>query len=214
MTRDGRRLAGWAALVAGLTALAAGLALLVLPGRTPANAGSLPAAHLPVPSARAAKRVTPVPSASVAGWATPTRLVIPRLHLSAPIDPVAVGSDRSLDVPEDAARLGWWVGSALPGSPNGAVLVAGHVDTLCNGPGALYRLESLPLGSRIDVAAGGRTVSYRAVARRSYTKSGLPAALFRPDTAAQLALVTCGGAFRNGRYADNGAPRTLMEGAM
>jgi Sortase domain len=203
MTRDGRRVAGWAALVAGLAALAAGLALLVLPGRVPANAGSLPAVKSPAPSVRGAERATPVQSPSVTGWATPTRLVIPRLHLSAPIDPVAVRADRGLDVPDDAARLGWWVGSALPGSARGAVLVAGHVDTLRNGPGALYRLESLPLGSRIDVAAGGRTVSYRTVARRSYVKSGLPAALFRPDTAPHLALVTCGGAFRNGRYADN-----------
>jgi hypothetical protein len=40
-------------------------------------------------------------------------------------------------------------------------------------------------------------------ARRSYAKGRLPKALFRRDTSPQLALVTCGGAFRDGAYDHN-----------
>jgi hypothetical protein len=67
----------------------------------------------------------------------------------------------------------------------------------------MFRLERLPIGARILVQAGNRTVAYRAVARRSYDKQRLPAALFDRGTAPQLALVTCGGTFRNGVYSRN-----------
>ena len=130
-------------------------------------------------------------------------MTIDRLKVEAPVDPVGVTRDGALDVPDDPDRLGWWIGSVLPGERRGTVLIAGHVDTAEDGQGALYRLEKLAIGSRIEIRAGDRSIAYRVTARRSYAKSRLPKALFRRDTSPQLALVTCGGAFRDGAYDHN-----------
>lgn len=206
MTRHGRRAAGWTTLVAGLSALAVGAVLLLQPARAPADVGVLPSIVALSPSAS-----LPVPAASTpairapeltARW-TPAEVAIDRLDLAAPVDPVGVTPDGVLDVPADPDRLGWWIGSALPGDRRGTVLIAGHVDTARDGKGALYRLARLPVGARIEVRGGDRTVAYRVTARRSYPKSRLPKDLFRRDADGRLALVTCGGAFRDGAYDHN-----------
>jgi hypothetical protein len=203
MSRHGRRAAGWTTLVAGLCALAVGLVLLLRPAGTPADAGVLPPQTVapPAPSAVPSRPAAPVPT-TPARW-TPREVSIERLGVGAPVEAAGVAGDGSLDVPENPDRLGWWIGSALPGDRRGTVLIAGHVDTAEDGRGALYRLEGLPMGARIDVRAGDRTVAYQVTARRSYAKSRLPEELFRRDTAPQLALVTCGGAFRDGAYDHN-----------
>jgi hypothetical protein len=201
MSRHGRRAAGWTTLVGGLGALAVGLVLVLRPPGAPADAGALP----PRPAAATPSATTPsaAPARPVPALWTPGQVSIARLDVAPPVDPVGVSRDGALDVPDDPDRLGWWIGSALPGDRRGTVLIAGHVDTARDGEGALYRLESLPLGSRIEVRAGDRTIGYRVTARRSYAKSRLPKELFRRDTAPQLALVTCGGAFRDGSYDHN-----------
>ena len=210
MTRShagGRRIAAWAALTAGLCALATGITTLIAPGNVP-DAGTVPASAVePSPAASA---VEPSPDASAVGSrstaeaaAAPSGVTVAALHIAAPIDPVGVSTDRALIVPDDPAHLGWWIGSALPGSARGTVLIAGHVDTAADGPGALFRLEKLPMGALIGVRAGDRVLTYRAVARRSYGKRHLPPDLFDPHTAPRLVLITCGGEFRHGSYTDN-----------
>jgi hypothetical protein len=219
MRSESRRVLGWAALAAGLGASALAVLLAVQAARPPADVGVLPAAA-PPPPVRIASPSAPPPPARIAspsappagdaangnaltGWAAPARITIGALRVNAPVDPVGVRADRALAVPDDPDRIGWWIGSATPGSPRGTVLLAGHVDTAGNGPGALFRLESMPMGSTVQVWAGGRTTSYRAVARRSFDKRKLPADLFDPATAPRLVLVTCGGTFHAGTYSHN-----------
>jgi hypothetical protein len=199
MSGHGRRAAGWTTLVAGLGALAVGLVLLLRPPAAPADAGVLP----PVVVAAAPTAPTDHPVERAPALWTPAEVAIGRLDVTAPVDAVGVTGDGALDVPDDPDRLGWWIGSALPGDRRGTVLIAGHVDTARDGKGALYRLESLPVGAGIKVGAGDRSVAYRVEARRSYVKSKLPEDLFRRDTEPRLVLVTCGGAFRNGSYDHN-----------
>ncbi|MCY1137083.1 class F sortase [Actinoplanes sp. Pm04-4] len=210
----GRRAAGWAALAAGLSALAAGVALAIHSGQPPEDAGALPVAVAapqsvtpsgkPAPTAKARNEKKPTQKAPTPpAWATPTRVAIGQLKVDAPVQAVGVRADRSLNVPDDGARLGWWIGSATPGSPRGTVVIAGHVDTAEDGPGALFRLENLKLGATIQVRAGDRVVAYKAVARRSYPKQRLPKELFAANTAPRLALVTCGGSFHDGVYSHN-----------
>jgi sortase (surface protein transpeptidase) len=135
--------------------------------------------------------------------ATPTRVTIAALRVDAAVDAVGVGRGGALRVPEDADRLGWWIGSAMPGAGRGTVVITGHVDTVADGPGALFTLEKLPMGARIEVRTTDGVVAYRAVARRSYTKRRLPGDLFRTDTTSRLVLITCGGAFSDGAYSHN-----------
>ena len=205
MSGHGRRVLGWATMVAGLGALAVAAAVAWWPAHAPADAGTLPAAVAtinPDPDPAPRRTLVPPPPPAPDSW-TPARLDIDRLRVSAPVTAAGVTSGGDLAVPEDPSRLGWWIGSARPGDPRGTVLVAGHVDTARDGKGALFRLEDLPLGATIEVRAGDRTVSYRSTARRSYAKTRLPGELFRRTGPAQLALVTCGGAFRDGAYDHN-----------
>jgi hypothetical protein len=218
MIRSGagsRRVTGWVALVAGLGALAAGLTTLT--GATvPPDAGVLPMATIgaaPAAAPRAGGATGKAGGATgeaggatgkrVAATFSPTGVAIADLRIDAPVDPVGVTADGALSIPGDPARLGWWIGSADPGSPRGTVLLAGHVDTAADGPGALFKLERLPMGALIDVRAGEKVVTYRAVARRSFSKRRLPADLFSPDTPARLVLITCGGEFHDGSSSDN-----------
>jgi hypothetical protein len=197
----GRRVAGWTALAAGLGALATALVLGIHSLRPPGPVGVLPAAApspVQLPSAGASPAKPALTSEGV-----PTRLSIAALRMNAPVQAVGVGPDRALRIPSDPGQLGWWIGSAMPGSAKGTVLIVGHVDTAREGPGALFKLEHLRMGSRIEVRIGDRTVAYRAVARRSYPKQKLPQQLFSTGAPAELALVTCGGTFRHGTYSDN-----------
>ena len=195
-----RRALGTTTLVAGLCALGTGIAGLHTPAAPPVDAGTVPApASVAPPPTVAPRRV----AAAAAPPATPTEIRIPALKATAPVDPAGVEADGELRIPADPARTGWWIGSARPGQPRGTVLIAGHVDTAEAGRGALFRLETLSPGARIEVRADGRTRAYRAVARRSYVKSKLPADLFRTDTAPRLVLITCGGSFDDGTYSHN-----------
>lgn len=150
----------------------------------------------------------PAPSSAAPG-AAPMRLVIPDLHVDAPVVPVGE-TDGALDIPEDVQTLGWWRGSAEPGSPGGSTLLAGHVDSHILGTGALFHLDTLQQGAMVVVTTPIGQVQYRVVARRIYLKSaGLPADLFRTTGSARLVLVTCGGPFvpnasaPGGNYLDN-----------
>jgi hypothetical protein len=99
------------------------------------------------------------------------------------------------------------------------VVLAGHIDTLRDGPGAMAAVVGRPLGSRLEVVdSAGTTTAYRVVAVRSYPKAALPAELFAAGGGPRLVLVTCGGTYDEERhhYSDNvvvyavpaGSPRT------
>jgi hypothetical protein len=134
------------------------------------------------------------PPALAAG--IPTALELPSLGVHAEVLPVGITAGQ-LDVPTDPADVGWWTGSVVAGSPAGATVIDGHVDSAELGAGALYRLTDLAIADTIRVTvAGGGTVTYRVDERRTYDKTNsLPAAIFGTDGAPRLVLITCGGAF-------------------
>jgi sortase (surface protein transpeptidase) len=125
----------------------------------------------------------------------PLAVAVPSLGLRVPVVPVGVrGRSREVAVPDGTRRVGWYRFGAGPGEP-GVTVLAGHVDW--NGrPGPFLRLERLEPGRRVRLRVrGGRTLSYRVIARRSYRKERLPRRLFARDGRAALALVTCGGPY-------------------
>jgi hypothetical protein len=158
-------------------------------------AGTVPAAGGPNPP-------TTVPD----GGSPPVALEIPALGVRARVRPAGVRADGALEVPPSARDLGWWRDGARPGSRQGTVVVAGHVDTAEEGPGALFSLARLPLGSQVRVrSADGRTRVYRIAARRVHPKGRLPASVFTPLGPPRLALITCTGEFdhRSASYSHN-----------
>ncbi|WP_375484066.1 class F sortase [uncultured Jatrophihabitans sp.] len=196
-----------AAAVVAIGLVLAGVALVGLrhDRGSPTSFGSLalrpaslgPATRAPAPETRASsERVSGGARATSARSTRPVLLRIPALGLTAPVERV-VTSGGVLGVPDDVGHVGWWVGSALPGSPAGATVIDGHVDSAVEGDGALFRVGDLRVKQRVTLTTeNGRQVGYRVFARRVYSKTrALPTTLFDTVGAPRLVLITCGGPF-------------------
>ncbi len=174
-----------------------------------ATTESEPSAAQPVPTGTASAQGAgdgPANALQEPAAGIPTAVDLPTLGVHADVLPVGITAGE-LDVPTDPTDVGWWTGSVAAGSPAGATVIDGHVDSAELGVGALYRLTDLAIGDTISVTvAGGGTITYRVNERRSYNKSeGLPAAIFGIDGAPRLVLITCGGTFdkATGSYESN-----------
>ena len=135
----------------------------------------------------------------------PVRIEIPAIGVRAPVIPLGLNPDRSLEVPSDPNRTGWWTGGPRPGEPGPAV-IAGHVDST-SGPAVFYRLGELRPGTAIAVVRGdGSRVRFRVQRSERYPKAHFPTKrVYGPTTGRALRLITCGGAFDHstGHYVDN-----------
>ncbi len=156
--------------------------LAALPKVTPPNAGAVtfslpPVASLTplteaVPASQPDSRLslaTPpistapalIPSPPIPAGRPPDRLVIPRLHLDAPVEPVGMVPAANLPglvewtVPDHRAA-GWLNTSAAWGVPGNTVLAGHH-----NIKGEVFRnLWTLQAGDKIDLLAGEQTRHY------------------------------------------------------
>lgn len=137
----------------------------------------------------------------------PVRLRIPDLGIDAEIDPVGVEADGSMTVPQPASRLGWYRHGPAPGDDEGSAVIAGHVDSYADGPGAFFDLAGVEPGATVTVTlADGSDVTYEVTGRERIEKAALPTDdIFRRTGPGVLTLVTCGGDFDDDRrsYADN-----------
>jgi hypothetical protein len=150
-----------------------------------ANGGSGPTG-----SAAGLTAATSTRSANVPGG---VRIVIPSLHVDAPV--VGIGMvGRTLQPPSDPTVLGRWSGGAAIGAAHGRALVTGH--SVHDGYGALDALGSLrpgelvlvrtPSGWQHDVVTKVLTLPKQKLVRES-------SALFRQTGPGRLVLITCTG---------------------
>lgn len=193
----------------GVTLLGAGLTMIVATPRAVSTDLGPPLAASPRPSAVAtALPAAPDTRTTLAvdpSGAEPTSLTLDG-GAPVPVVPVGVLPTGALALPDRPTTVGWYAAGAAPGDPAGTAVLAGHVDSAVYGAGPLRQLSALHLGDVVAVTdAAGAVHRYAVASRRSYPKAALPAAVFRQDGPAQLALVTCGGAFdrHTGHYADN-----------
>jgi len=125
---------------------------------------------------------------------------------AAPVDPVRV-VDGSLQLPDDADRVGWWRGGSRAGTPFGTVVVAGHLDSASDPSGFLAGLAVLTSGDLVELAAAGEQQRYRVVGNYLLPSADLSrrSDLFDQRRRHRLLLVTCGGPYdhEQGRYRDN-----------
>ncbi|MQA05997.1 MAG: class F sortase [Streptosporangiales bacterium] len=133
----------------------------------------------------------------------PTTLRVPRIDVRTDLVRLSKDGKGVLDAPKTGDKAGWYRKSATPGEA-GTSVIAGHVDWT-DGPAVFYELGELEPGDVIKVRrADGRRTTYTVHATRQYAKNDFPSKLVYGDTpAAQLRLITCGGAFSNGHYVDN-----------
>lgn len=195
-----------------------GLALIVIAlipwssDRGPVPPTTFNAQPITDPSPAPASATTPATGSSSAPKAlqskgfAPVSLALPTVDIHAKILPV-VTTNGVLGVPTDPANIGWWTGSARPGSATGSVVLDGHVDSAVLGIGTLSHLSQLNANDLVTVqTADGVNHAYRVYSRQAFVKhEGLPASIFATTGASRLVLITCGGTFNQSTrsYADN-----------
>ena len=135
----------------------------------------------------------------------PVRISIPAIDVSAPIIPLGLNPDRTLEVPKDFGDTGWFTEGPEPGE-TGAAVVVGHLDSQA-GPAVFYRLSALRPGDRIAITLeNGSTVRYVARSTKTVRKTEFPTKLVYAQTKKPtLRLVTCAGEFdeATGQHPDN-----------
>jgi sortase (surface protein transpeptidase) len=168
----------------------------------------------PTPVRRPEPRVAPNPAAAPQKPARraypkhvprPVRIVVPAIGISAPIIPLGLNADHTMQVPASYSEAGWFRPGPEPGE-RGAAVIVGHVDSH-NGPGVFYRLRALRRGDRFTIVlVDGRRLRFVVTSSRDVSKQHFPSGLVYARTPRPtLRLVTCGGRFNTatGHYVDN-----------
>jgi len=213
----GTRSSRWAATsaVSAVVAVVAVIALAVWSGGRPGpSAGTdLADVRTPVPATNTPSPVdAPAPSPSlpqprtrdaslgsltVSEESAPTRLVVPALDIDARIDDVGVQEDGAMVIPAAPTSVGWYRFGSAPGDAHGNTVIAGHVATREDGPGALAPLKGAKPGMRVTVTtADGEDHEYEVSGREAIVKKALPVdEIFARDGRRLLVMITCGGRY-------------------
>ncbi|MCF6743230.1 DUF4397 domain-containing protein [Blastococcus sp. KM273128] len=170
------------------------------------EAGGDPAGPLAGVLFRAASAAVEAPVAAARpAPAAPVRLRVPAAGIDAPLVGAGLDDGGALVPPADPDLVGWFTGGPRPGAPGPAVLT-GHVDR-AGRSGALGSLHRVVPGDEVLVeGSDGGLTRYRVTAVDRYAKDAFPGdAVYAPTPAAELRVITCGGAFDagTGSYRDN-----------
>ncbi|WP_396398737.1 sortase domain-containing protein [Kocuria kalidii] len=150
--------------------------------------------------------VAPATQAPAETVPPPVRVVVDGSPIDMPVVPVGIEDNGAMTIPGNHVELGWYRYGPAPGADEGAVVVAGHVDTLTEVT-PMAQLQDVPAGAEIRVErADGSVQRYRTESVRHIHKGSLADAdLFRRTGEPVLHLVTCGGEWleETGDYEDN-----------
>lgn len=129
----------------------------------------------------------------------PRRLRIPKLGVDTLLEQLGRRTDRTVEVPRNWQRAGWYREGPRPGEPGSAV-VLGHVDSP-QGPAVFSGLARLPRGARIHIdRADGSTVTFRVTRVEEHLRSDFPTELvYLPTLDRELRLITCAGRYIRSR---------------
>ena len=201
-----RAIPGSSAIVlgAGFTVAGAMLVIHALLYGGPLAGGAV---EIPAGVGTAAPQLATMPTAQPLARSAPVRIEIPALHVSAPVTPLGLASNGTVEVPPlaDHNLAGWYDRSVTPGQ-RGASVILGHVDSF-TGISVFFYLKTLHRGIQIDVQrANGSTAVFTVDGVRKVVKATFPSAdVYGHVSYPSLRLVTCGGPFdpATGQYLDN-----------
>jgi len=154
----------------------------------------------------AAPRIDPQPDVR----RVPLSIRIPTIGVEARTVPVGLEPDGAMEIPSDVSTIGWYepgVGLGVTPGERGTAVLAGHVDSRTQGPGAFFFLRDLAVGDVIEIEHEDEGVSQWVITSVvQYAKDALPISeVFVWAGSPRLALITCGGPFdwTERSYTDN-----------
>jgi len=191
----------------GLALIAAAVAWLATPrsgGGEPTRPAAPRAAATATADAAPAEAVHP-PAPPARRAAPPVRIEIAAIGAHAPVIPLGLNRDGTLEVPTDFGDAGWWSGGPRPGE-RGPAVIAGHLDSR-TGPAVFFRLGELRAGDPITIVrSDGSRVRFLVQRAARYRKASFPTArVYGATRGPTLRLITCSGDFdgASGHYVDN-----------
>lgn len=124
----------------------------------------------------------------------PVRLVIPKIGVDDFIEYVGRTSEGAMDVPKDAANVGWYILGPKP-REIGSAVIAGHSGWSNGKPAAFDHLYKLQKGDKIYIEDDKGMVSTFVVREtRNYDPTADASGVFgSTDGGVHLNLITCGG---------------------
>lgn len=146
-------------------------------------------------------------TAALSAPSQPVRIAIPAIDVRAPVRPVGLTAEGSIEAPplDRPEETGWYDRGPTPGQ-DGPAIIVGHVDDRA-GPAVFQRLHTLHPGDVVEVTRRDRRVAvFRVDTIEQFGKDNLPAAKVYGDFSQPvLRLITCGGRWLGGPtgYADN-----------
>src|SRR3989338_804411 len=144
-------------------------------------------------------------SAASIQYFKPNQISLLDINISAPIVPLGLKKDKTLQVPEKASEVGWFEKSAMPGQ-TGTLIMVGHYDSE-TGEGIFYKLDQLKIGEEIILTNTiGEEIIYKIEKMENYPLDNFPDELVYGNTAyPSLRLITCSGNFNAelSRYSHN-----------
>ena len=163
--------------------------------------------YIPPSITTTAPRLDHDPGARALARSVPVKIKIPGIGVDAPVMPVGLDPDGSVQVPPlaDHNLTGWYRGGPTPGQ-RGPAVILGHVDSK-TGVSVFYRLRDLRTGDRVYVTlADGTVAGFVVDGLQKVAKDAFPtASVYGRDGSPSLRLITCGGPFdeATGHYVDN-----------
>ena len=151
----------------------------------------------PTPSIRATARSAAPADVQGSAAPPPSRIRIPALGIEARVAAVGVQDDGAMVIPAAPTSVGWYRYGSAPADPEGHTVIAGHVATREDGPGAFAPLVGARKGMRVEVVdADGTRHRYVVRGREAISKKALPVdEIFARDGDPVLVLITCGGEY-------------------
>jgi LPXTG-site transpeptidase (sortase) family protein len=125
--------------------------------------------------------------------ALPKELLIPAIHVDAPVEQVGTDPDGAMSAPAEWNDVGWYKGGYRPGQPGNAVM-AGHLDSTTD-KAVFWDLNKLKKGDQVIVKDDdGSQLTFAVVGSEVYPFDNAPLQkIFGPSGVPMLNLVTCDG---------------------
>jgi hypothetical protein len=149
---------------------------------------------------------TPIASAFILPPSKPSELIIEKIGVKSTFEDLGLNEDKTLEVPKDANKIGWYTKGPTPGELGPSVIV-GHKDAPNNRKAIFFRLGELDPGDIIEVKREDGTIAkFEVNSVETHSQDNFPTEKVYGDiNHAGLRLITCAGKWlgTKGNYSDN-----------